>query len=63
MEKLEQYLKEQISFLSAKEHNELVSRLANLISVYPFNQYEFIISTLLGLDKLSTDDYYTLRYD
>ena len=28
MEKLEQYLKEQISFLSAKEHNELVSRLA-----------------------------------
>jgi len=63
MEKLEQYLKQQISFLSDKDHNELVSRLANLISAYPFNQYEFIISTLLGLDKLSTDDYYTLRDD
>lgn len=63
MEQLEKFLKEQISFLSDKEHNELVGRLANLISAYPFNQYEFIISTLLGLDKLTTEDYYTLRDD
>jgi len=32
-----------------------------LISVYPFNEYEFIISTLLGADVLSLDDYYVLR--
>ena len=36
-------------------------RLETLISVYPFNEYEFIISTLLGADILSLDEYYELR--
>lgn len=36
-------------------------RLETLISVYPFNEYEFVISTLLGADILSLDEYYDLR--
>lgn len=36
-------------------------RLETLISVYPFNEYEFILSTLLGADILSLDEYYELR--
>jgi hypothetical protein len=36
-------------------------RLDNLISVYPFNEYEFIISHLLAADVLSMDAYYELR--
>jgi hypothetical protein len=36
-------------------------RLETLISVYPFNEYEFIISTLLGSGILSLDEYYELR--
>ncbi len=40
---------------------EFRSRLELLQSVYPFNEYEYIISTLLGLDKLALDRYYDLR--
>jgi hypothetical protein len=29
--------------------------------VYPFNEYEYMISTLLGRDRLTLDDYYALR--
>lgn len=35
--------------------------LENLISVYPFNEYEYIISTLLGAGILTRNDYYELR--
>jgi len=37
------------------------SRLADLYSVYPFNEFEYIISTLLGRNVLSLDDYYEMR--
>jgi len=40
---------------------EFRSSLENLISVYPFNEYEYIISTLLGAGLLTRDDYYELR--
>lgn len=40
---------------------ELRSRLAELVSVYPFNEYEYVISTLLGLDELTLDHYYEIR--
>lgn len=33
----------------------------DLISVYPFNEYEFIISSLLGLDKITLEDYLEVR--
>lgn len=41
--------------------NEFRERLENLISVYPFNEYEYIISTLLGAKVLALDGYYELR--
>jgi len=40
---------------------EFRGRLENLMSVYPFNEYEYIISTLLGEGILTTSDYYELR--
>jgi len=40
---------------------ELRARLENLVSVYPFNEFEYIISTLLGIGALSLDEYYELR--
>ena len=36
-------------------------RLGDLVSVYPFNEYEYIISNLLGLDVLTLDEYQSLR--
>ncbi len=44
-----------------KEAEEFRAQLKSLVSVYPFNEYEYIISTLLGADILSLDDYYELR--
>ncbi|MDE2821117.1 MAG: hypothetical protein OXN94_01335 [Chloroflexota bacterium] len=40
---------------------EFRNRLDSLVSVYPFNEYEFIISTLIGMDVLTLDEYYSLR--
>ena len=59
MEKLRKQLDEIISHLVNKA--ELQDRLDNLLSVFPFNEYEYMISTLLGLDKLTLDEYYELR--
>ncbi len=44
-----------------QEPENFRTRLENLISVYPFNEYEYIISTLLGSGILTIDDYYELR--
>lgn len=41
--------------------DEFRAHLENLVSVYPFNEYEYIISTLLGANILTLDDYYELR--
>jgi hypothetical protein len=59
MEKLQAQLDKLISRL--KNEAELKARLETLVSVYPFNEFEYIISTLLGADALSLDDYYELR--
>ena len=40
---------------------EVRSRLDVLVSVYPFNEYEYIISTLLALDALTLEGYHELR--
>jgi len=37
--------------------------LETLVSVYPFNEYEYIISHLLGRDVLTLDQYLELRDD
>ncbi len=36
-------------------------RLPALYSVYPFNEFEYLISTLLGRGVLSIDEYYDMR--
>ena len=36
-------------------------RLENLVSVYPFNEYEYVISHLLAARKLSIDEYHELH--
>ena len=61
VEELRKFLDEMIATLDNAE--EFRERLEQLVSVYPFNEYEYIISTLLGLDKLTLDDYVELRDD
>lgn len=59
MEKLKKQLEKLIAEL--EDSKEIYDQLENLISVYPFNEYEYMISTLLGREKLSLDEYYALR--
>lgn len=59
MEHLQQQLNELIERLP--DAKGLQAQLANLVSVYPFNEYEYIISHLLALDVLDLDAYVTLR--
>jgi hypothetical protein len=40
---------------------EIRSRVESLVSVYPFNEYEYLISHLLAKDILSLDQYLELR--
>lgn len=58
-----QRLQEQLDALvdRSPDPEAIRSRLENLFSVYPFNEYEYIISHLLALTILSLDDYYELR--
>lgn len=59
MEKLQAQLDEMLSRL--ENEAEVKARLETLVSVYPFNEFEYIISTLLGAGVLSLDAYYKLR--
>ena len=59
MEKLKQELDRLIATLPNEA--EFRRKLEDLFSVYPFSEYEFIISALLGDDKLTFDDYIELR--
>src|SRR3972149_4972283 len=43
------------------DEQDIRSRLESLVSVYPFSDYEFIISHLLTNGVLSLDDYLELR--
>ena len=56
-------LKEELDRLIATLPNEADFRqkLSDLFSVYPFNEYEYIISTLLAAEKLTFDEYLDLR--
>jgi len=59
MEKLKAQLDKLIEKL---EHaDDFKASLKNLVSVYPFNEYEYIISHLLAARKLTLDEYYRLR--
>jgi len=59
MENLQQELDRLLGGLPDAE--QIRSRLDTLVSVYPFNEYEFIISHLLARDVLSLDQYLELR--
>src|SRR5712692_660120 len=59
MEHLEKELQRLLAALPNEQ--EVLARLQNLVSVYPFNEYEYLISTLLAMDALSLDDYYLVR--
>ena len=63
MEKLKEHLLNLARELEKERHDQLMLRLDNLVSVYPFNEYEFLISSLMGYDKISLDDYHELRDD
>ena len=59
MEKLRAELDELI--IRLPDAGSLRERLETLLSVYPFNEYEFIIAHLLAADVLAVDDYQLLR--
>lgn len=61
MQTLKKNLEKMINSLSAENSRKLKYRLEDLISVYPFNEYEYIISSLLGLRKITLDDYLEIR--
>ncbi|MCH8822782.1 MAG: hypothetical protein IH984_04665 [Planctomycetes bacterium] len=58
-----EHLQEELNSLLLQLPNaqEVSDRLESLVSVYPFNEYEYIISTLLAMDVLTLDSYHELR--
>lgn len=58
-----EHLQEQLDLLLVQvgDADAIRSRLDNLVSVYPFNEYEYVISHLLAADVLTLDAYYELR--
>jgi len=63
MERLKAKLIQLVETLEKQKHDDVMQRLEDLVSVYPFNDYEFLISSLMGHGKISIDDYYELRDD
>ena len=59
MEKLQRELDQLIDRL--EDPSQFKSELDSLISVFPFSEYEYIISTLLGKHKLEYEEYLDLR--
>ena len=61
MELLQEDLDSLLAKLSTEP--EVRDRLKSLLSVYPFNEYEYIIANLLAMDVLDLDGYLELRDD
>lgn len=61
MEQLKAHLMQLVESLDSAQHHQVMQRLADLVSVYPFNEYEFILSSLMGYQKICLEDYYLLR--
>ena len=59
MEQLQQELDQLLGAL--RDAEEIRARLDTLVSVYPFNEYEYIISHLLARDALPLEQYLELR--
>ncbi|MGH8477037.1 MAG: hypothetical protein ACRER2_14915 [Methylococcales bacterium] len=58
-----EHLQEELDRLieSIPDNSEFRTRLDNLTSIYPFNDYEFIIAHLVCLGILTLESYYDLR--
>lgn len=63
MEQLKDKLQELLQELETEKRDQILQRLDDLISVYPFNEYEFLISSLMGYGRIALDDYHELRDD
>jgi hypothetical protein len=61
MEKLKEKLDGLIDKLSADKQKLLRARLSKIVSIYPFNGYEYIFSSLIGLGKITLGDYEKIR--
>ena len=61
MEKLKAQLDELLNRL--ENPREVRTKLRELVSIYPFSEYEYIISHLLASHKVSLEEYYSLRND
>jgi hypothetical protein len=61
MEQLERQINELLALLP--DEQEIRERLDSLVSIYPFNEYEYLISHLLSTDVLTIDAYHELRDD
>ena len=61
MEKLTQELDRLIKTLPNED--TFRQKLENLSSVYPFSEYEYVISALLSAERLTFDGYVELRDD
>lgn len=61
MKLLKKHLQKLINNLSLQDKKQLNQQLENLKSVYPFNEYEYIISTLFNLNKITFNEYLTIR--
>lgn len=63
MEQLKKKLTDILQEMEKQDYEQVIQRLDDLISIYPFNEYEFLIATLMGYGKIQLDDYYELRDD
>lgn len=61
MEKLRRQLDKLLNRL--KNAEQLRSALQGLVSIYPFSEFEYIISHLLNAGNLTLDEYYEIRND
>jgi hypothetical protein len=63
LKELENYLKSLTESLRDEDKQVLNARLKSLISVFPFNQYEYVLMFLLHREVITFDDYERLRND
>ncbi len=63
LEELKLYLKELAETLDERDRELLNARLKGLFSVFPFNEYEYVLMFLLDRGKISFEDYEKLRSD
>lgn len=61
MRTLRKKLDKFIDILNEKDKINLLNQLKQLVSIYPFNEYEFIIANLFDKEKIKYDDYLNLR--